>query len=142
MSEEKRDRSRSWPAWLAPLRPDDVARARMRSAIVERAGPWLRRRRAPSVWELAEEAALRLAPLAASALILFGWMAHRVEPEPLSAPSPADAPSQSDAPSHVAVEELLRSSGAGARAGPPAVLTSASAPSQDLVLAATLRGDD
>ena len=72
MRDEKNSRSRSWPEWLAPLRPDDVARARMRSAVLERAGPWLERRRAGSVRELAGEAALRLAPLAAAAVLLFG----------------------------------------------------------------------
>lgn len=129
MSAEKRDRSGSWPAWCEPLRPDDVSRARMRSVVLDRADAWLERRGARSVWELAADAALRLAPVAASALLLFGWMAHRAEREPVAASS------------DVAVEELVRSAGPGAQ-GPPAVLTSASAPSQDLVLAATLRGQD
>lgn len=131
MRDEKSSRRRSWPDGLAPLRPDDVARARMRSAVLERARPWLERRRAGSVWELAETAALRLAPLAAAAVILFGWMAHRAEQATVATTS------------NVAVEELVRSSGDGMQAhGPPAVLTSASAPSEDLVLAATLRGED
>lgn len=129
MSAEKRDRSGSWPAWIEPLRPDDVSRARMRSAVLDRADAWLERRGAASVWELAADAALRLVPLAASALLLFGWLAHRAEREPVTVSS------------NVAVEELVRS-GAPRAQGPPAVLTSASAPSQDLVLAATLRGQD
>lgn len=129
MSEEKRARSVSWPAWMEPLRPDDVSRARMRSAVLDRADAWLERRGARSVWELAADAALRLVPIAASALLLFGWMAHRAEREPVTVAS------------DVAVEELMRSTGPRAQ-GPPAVLTSASAPSQDLVLAATLRGQD
>lgn len=132
MSEEKRDRSRTWPAWLEPLRPDDVARARMRSAVRARAGEWLERRKPDSVWEVAEAAALRVAPLAAGAVLLFGWMAHRAE-QPTVTPA--------DASANVAVEELVRTSG-GPTDGPPAVLTSASAPSQDLVLAATLRGEN
>ncbi len=131
MSAEKRNRSRSWPAWIEPLRPDDVSRARMRSVVLDRADAWLERRGAASVWELAADAALRLVPVAASALLLFGWMAHRAERPPVAA----------DAGSNVAVEELVRSGAPGAQA-PPAVLTAASAPSQDLVLAATLRGQD
>lgn len=149
MSSGKRNRRRSWPAWLAPLRPDDVSRARMRAAIEERAEAWLEGRRAGSVWDVAEEAARRLAPLAAAAVLLFGWMAHRAERETLAVGSgvaveepvrPAGdgpLPARSD----VAVEELLRAT-RGPAAGPPAMLTAASAPSQDLVLEATLRGED
>lgn len=129
MSEKKRDRSGSWPAWIAPLRPDDVSRARMRSVVLDRAEAWLERRGTDSVWELAADAALRLVPVAACALLLFGWLAHRAERQPVAASS------------NVAVEELVRS-GAPRAQGPPAVLTAASAPSQELVLAATLRGQD
>lgn len=141
MGGEKRSRSRSWPTWLEPLRPDDVSRARMRSAVLERARPWLERRRAASTWELAEAAARRLAPLAACAVLLFGWMAHRADPPPIAADRPL-APEPAavrTGASNVAVEELVRST---RPQGPPAVLTSASAPSRDLVLAATLRGQD
>lgn len=145
MSEGKRARSRSGAAWLAPLRPDDVARARMRGAILDRAAPLLARRRAGSVWELAEEAARRLAPLAGAAVLLFGWMAHRAGQEPptvgLGVAVERPVGETSVAGPAVAVEDPVRSTGRQV-AGPPAVLTSASAPSQDLVLAATLRGED
>lgn len=127
MSGEKRARSGAWPGWLAPLRPDDVSRARMRSAILARASGWLERRRRASAWELAETAALRLAPLAACAALLFGWMAHRAGRE---------APREGQ---DVVVEELVRTTDPQ---GPPAVLTSASPPGDDLILAATLGGED
>lgn len=141
MRGEKRDRSRPWPAWLEELRPDDVARARMRAAILQRAGAWLERRRPASAWELAEEAARRLAPLAACAVLLFGWMAHRAaqEPPPVASRTAVEEAVRSPGARGVAVEALVRSTEAQ---GPPAVLTSASAPSEDLVLAATLRGED
>lgn len=127
MSGEKRARRGAWPPWLAPLRPDDVARARMRSAILERAAGWFEGRRPASAWELAEAAARRLAPLAACAVLLFGWMAHR-----------AGRDARTEA-ANVAVEALVRTTEAQ---GPPAVLTSASPPGDDLVLAATLRGEE
>lgn len=121
-----RDPDRDWRSWLEPLRPDDVARARIRGAVDRRAAPLLRHRRRHAVVRTAASLARMLAPLAAAAVLLFGWVAHRATP-------PAPGPAVAERP--VQVEELVRS-----RNGvPPAMLTSASAPSSDLVLEATLQ---
>lgn len=116
-----------WPEWLEPLRPDDLARARMRKGVERAAAPMLRRRRRTAVWDRAGTLARMVAPLAAIALVVFAWVARE-------ASRPAETLQQADVERPVQVEELVR-----ARNGaPPTVLTSASAPSADLVLQATL----
>lgn len=113
-------------SWLDPLRPDDVTRARISAAVHRRAAPLLRRRRRGAVLDTAASLARLVAPAAAAAALLFGWVAHE-------ATSPASDAPVAERP--VQVEELVR-----ARNGtPPALLTSSSAPSTDLVLEATLR---
>lgn len=126
MSEPTRP-ERSWPEWLEPLRPDDVARARMRAAVRERAEPELSRRRRRATWDAAEELAGRLTPLAAAAALLFGWLAFQATPEPAAAPEP------------VAVELMLQPE---AGEGPPAVLVSASEPATRHAFEATLEPTD
>lgn len=101
-----------WPEWLEPLRPDDVARARILRAVRARAGDELARRRRSATWDAAERFARRLVPLAAAAVLVFGWLALRARPEPEEARP-------------VAVEQLLEPP---AGEGPPAFLVSASAP--------------
>lgn len=117
-----------WPAWLEPLRPDDVARARMRSAVERAAAPRLRHRRRTAVWRSTGGLARLVAPAAAIAVVAFGWLAHEAD-------RPAErGPLEMAAGGSVEVEEMMR-----ARNGaPPTLLTSASAPSTDLVLQATL----
>lgn len=123
------DPDRDRAGWLEPLRPDDLARARIRGAVMRRAEPLLRRRRRDAVLRTAGSLARLMAPLAAAAVLLFGWVAHRAPPPSAASAGPAAARSP------VQVEELVR-----ARDGaPPTMLTSASAPSTDLVLQATLR---
>lgn len=121
-----RDPDRDWRSWLAPLRPDDVTRARIRSDVLRRAEPLLRRRRRDAVLRTAASLARVVAPMAAAAALLFGWVAHEASP-PTPGPAVAERPVQ--------VEELVRERDGA----PPAMLTSASAPSTDLVLQATLR---
>lgn len=69
-----------------------------------------------------------VAPAAAIALVAFGWLAHEADRSAERTRLEASAGGSMD------VEELMRT-----RDGtPPTVLTSASAPSADLVLEATL----
>lgn len=70
---DERD-SRGWPEWGEPLRPDDVARARMRRGIRERSAPLLARRRG-GAWRVLEAWAGYLAPLAAATAIFCAWAA-------------------------------------------------------------------
>ena len=112
----------SWPEWLEPLRPDDVARARVRSRVLARAEPELARRRRRAVWEAADLLGRRLTPFAAAAALLFGWLAFQASPEP--------EPSRT-----VAVEEMLRPPSGE---GPPAFLVSASGPATEHAVEATL----
>jgi len=124
-----KDRERDWTSWLEPLRPDDVTRARVRSAVLSEAGPRLRRRRRRALWRTAGSLARIVAPVAAAAVLMFGWVAHEA-----SAPALESAGTVA-AERPVEVDELVR----GQNGVPPAMLTSASAPSSDLVLEATLR---
>lgn len=125
-----KDRDRDWKSWLEPFRPDDVARARIRSAVAREAGPRLRRRRRNALWRTAGSLARIVAPAAAAAVLMFGWVAHEASAPAATGPVAADR--------SVQVEELVRA----ADGAPPAMLTSASAPSRDLVLEATLRPGD
>jgi hypothetical protein len=68
------------PSWTDALRPDPLARARMRRAIRAAAGPLLRARRL-SWWEVASDWASLLTPAAAAAAILFVAVALR-DPAP------------------------------------------------------------
>lgn len=112
----------SWPEWLEPLRPDDVARVRMRAVILRRAEPELARRRRRAVWEAADLIGRRLTPFAAAAALLFGWLAFQAAPVP-------------DPPEAVAVEEMLRPPSGE---GPPAFLVSARGPETEHAAEATL----
>lgn len=113
-----------WPEWLEPLRPDDVARARMLRAVRGRAERELARRRRHATWDTAERFARRLTPLAAAAVLVFGWLALRARPEP-------------DVSRPVAVEQLLEPPSGE---GPPAFLVSASAPRAEHAYRAAFEG--
>lgn len=67
-------RSDAWPDWGEPLRPDDVARARMRRGIRERSAGLLARRRG-ATWRVLEAWAGHLTPLAAAVAVLCMWAA-------------------------------------------------------------------
>ena len=126
---DTKDRERDWTSWLEPLRPDDVTRDRVRGAVLREAAPRLRRRRRRVLWRTAGSLARIVAPAAAAAVLMFGWVAHEASGPALEPAGTAVA----ERP--VEVEELVR----GENGVPPAMLTSASAPSSDLVLEATLR---
>lgn len=110
--------------WLEALRPDQVTRARLRAAILERAAPLLAERREEGWLGVAAGWSARLAPVAAAAALLFGWLAYdagrSTQPEPAAS---------------VRAESLVEP---GDQA-PPELLTSGDAPSADRVLAAALQ---
>lgn len=121
---ESTNREDRWPEWLEPLRPDDVSRARIQARIRVRSERELARRRRRAAWQAAEQLARRMTPVAAAAILLFGWLALR-----------AGAVPEPDARRPVAVEQLLQPAGGE---GPPAFLVSASAPGPEHAYEAAL----
>ena len=117
-------RDRSWPDGLEALRPDDVARRRMRRAIHAGATRLLRKRRRRAWEEVAAGWATILAPLAALLAVAFAGLAYRAT---------APAPSTSSTP--VTVEELA---GPGDPDEPFGYLTESDEPSTDRVLTAVI----
>lgn len=69
-----------WPAWLEPLRPDELARQRLRSRIMAQAEPLLAARRALTWDEVASRWAMMLVPAAAAVTLVFGGLALRAGP--------------------------------------------------------------
>jgi hypothetical protein len=126
MSAEREDRNVGWPAWLEPLRPDPLARARIKRGIQAAAAPLLAARHPAAWWELAADWSSVAIPIAASIALLFGWIAYE------SSPSPAPTP-QSE---RMEIEALVQPA---PESSPPALLTDQSEPSSDALLAATLR---
>lgn len=125
MSAQRRDGDRGWPAWLEPLRPDAVSRARMKRGIQAAAAPLLAARHPAAWWELAADWSSVAIPIAASIALLFGWLAYE------SGPSPVPAPESE----RMEMEALVQP----ASSSPPALLTDQAEPSSDALLAATLR---
>lgn len=121
------DRERSeWPAWLEPLRPDELSRARMRTAILGRAAPLLEARRLGSWETVAAGWASMLLPIAAVLLLFFAGLAYQAAPRTIAA-----AP--------VTLEELI------AEDDPEnslAALTSNVEPGPDWALATVMRGEN
>lgn len=117
---------RKWPEYLEPLRPDEMARHRMRRAIADAAESLLESR--PLSWfEVTAGWSGILAPLAAALLIAFGALAYR-------ASVPAEELAVEPAPEPV---ELVESLAPDVEA-PPALLIDGSEPSRDALLAAAL----
>lgn len=122
----KREQRPDWPAWLDPLRPDEVTRARLRATIRGRATPILDSRRLGSWQDVAAGWATMLVPIAAVLLLFFGGLAYQATPRTIAA-----AP--------VTLEELIGEQdpedGFGA-------LTSTAEPSRDWALTAVMRHDN
>lgn len=122
---DRRD-DRSWPEWMEPLRPDDLARQRLRSGILREAIPLLEMRKADAWWGLAAWAS-RLVPVAAAAALLFAWLATTAAPNrPLETSRTATTDDT--------MELIVGPSGSA----PPSVLTAENAPSPDAVLTAAV----
>lgn len=122
---DRRD-DRSWPEWMEPLRPDDVARKRLRSGILRKAVPLLEARRSEAWWGLAGWTS-RLVPVAAAAALFFLWLASSAAP---------DRPVEMDRTATVGDTMELIVGPAGS--APPRVLTAEDAPSPDAVLTAAV----
>lgn len=81
--DQKNSERRIWPAWVQPLRPDQMSRRRLKKAVLSAAGPMLRARER-SWQDVTGRWAAVLAPIAAGLTILFAGLAYsasRTEPE-------------------------------------------------------------
>lgn len=121
---DRRD-DRSWPEWMEPLRPDDIARRRVRSGILRQALPLLEARQGEAWWGLAAWAS-RLVPVAAAAALFFVWLATNAGPTGTVGTNPT-------ATADDTMELIVGQSGL-----PPRMLTAEDAPSSDAVLAAAV----
>ncbi|MGH7542150.1 MAG: hypothetical protein ACRELC_14240 [Gemmatimonadota bacterium] len=118
-----------WPAWLEPLRPDEMSGRRMRNRILAAAGPLLRARARHASLDVAARWSSVLAPVAAAIALVFGALAHRVGRD---VPSPSV---ETITRPEAAVWEPLLGTAADA---PPAILTQASEPSRETVFTAAI----
>lgn len=126
--ERKRSPETGWPAWLEPLRPDEVSRRRLRRAVFLAATPILRARE----WSWQDDVARWtsvLAPVAAAIAILFAGLAYR-----------AARPEAPEAEARVEVFEIDPVLQPLAD-GPPAMFTSTLEPDMEEILAATIDRD-
>jgi len=89
----QRTEEREWPTWLAPLRPDEVTRSRMRQVITDSASPLLAASRSRAWEDVAARWSTLLAPAAAAVAIAFGGLAYSASsPSPVAlAPEPRPA---------------------------------------------------
>jgi hypothetical protein len=126
MSREQRGTEGGWPAWLEPLRPDPMSRARMRRSILTSAAPLLAARHPLAWWEVAADWSSVAVPIAASIALLFGWIAYT------SGTSAAATPE----PERMEIEALVSPATASS---PPTLLVDRSEPSSDALLDAALR---
>lgn len=133
-NDERRTRGReaghAWPGYLEPLRPDEVARHRMRKRILA-AAETLLERRPPTWFDVTATWSSVLAPLAAGLLVVFGTLAYRASTPPAE-PQVAVEPSEPVG--------LVPSLAPDAQAL-PTILTDTDEPSRDDVLAAVLIAD-
>lgn len=116
---------RQWPAWLEPLRPDEMTRRRLRTEILAAATPLLRIR-AGSWQDVAAGWSSVLVPLAAAIALVFGTLAHRA--------ARSDAPPPVEIVERAEWERLL----GPAPENPPAFLTGAQEPSREAVFTAAI----
>jgi anti-sigma-K factor RskA len=113
---------------LEPLRPDDIRHARIKRRVHEQADTLLRARRSAAGWQsVAARWALLLAPVAAALAVAFAGLAYRA--------GPGEPPSTEVAT--LTVEQLVAE---GRDDVFPALLTSATEPSKDHLLAAAMAG--
>ncbi len=129
MMRDRDQGSGQWPAWLEPLRPDDITRRRLHRAVMDTAESMLRTR----TWlEVASRWSSVLAPLAAGLAVAFGTLAYRAaRPEP-GPDVAARTPTVATAP--VELGPFL----APDAEGPPALLIDVAEPSRESVLTAAL----
>jgi len=122
-----RSSNSAWPAYLEPLRPDEMTRHRIRRHVLAAAGTI--ETRAQSWFDVTAGWSSVLAPLAAGLLVVFGTLAYRAAgsdgEEPIAASLVGPTP------------DLVPSLAPDAEA-PPALLIDMAEPSRDAVLTAAL----
>ena len=117
----------AWPAYLEPLRPDQLTRGRLRRNVMAAAGALLERR--PLSWiDITASWSAALTPIAAGLLVAAGVLAYRA-----SGPAAPAVVAEAEAES----VGLVRSLAPDAEA-PPALLIDLVEPSRDAVLTAAL----
>lgn len=116
---------RRWPAWLEPLRPDELTRLRLRREILAAAAPLLRAR-AGSWQDVAAGWSSVLAPIAAALALAFGVLAHRA--------ARSEAPPALEIVERAEWEPLLGLT----PESPPALLTGDREPTREAVFTAVL----
>lgn len=121
----RREHDQRWPHGLEALRPDDLARARMRRAVRAEAVGRLRARRRRAWQEVAAGWSTILVPLAALLAMAFAGLAYRA----------AAPPAEATASTPVTVEELV---GTDAPGEPFGYLTGTDEPNADRVLTAVI----
>lgn len=117
---------RGWPAWVEPLRPDAVARGRLRAAIRRRAEPIFEAHRLGSWEDVAAGWARMLMPIAAVLVLFFAGLAHQATPRTVATPA-------------LTLEELTQEEDPE---GTLAVLTTSVEPSPDWALTAPIRREN
>jgi len=124
MSRDQKDSERRvWPAWVEPLRPDEMSRRRLKNAVLSAAQPMLRAR--DWSWQdVAGRWAAVLAPIAAGLTILFAGLAYSA--------------SRSETEARVEAFEIDPLVLQPMNDGIPALLTSTLEPSMEGILAATI----
>jgi hypothetical protein len=123
-----RDPVGQWPRWLEPLRPDDVTRTRLDRHVHEGAEPLLVARLGAASWQsVAARWAVLLAPAAAVLTVAFARLAYQA--------GSSEQPSAEVVT--VTVEQLVAEDRDDVF---PALLTSATEPSKEHLLAAAMAG--
>jgi hypothetical protein len=111
MSREQRGTEGGWPAWLEPLRPDPMSRARMRRSILTSAAPLLAARHPLAWWEVAADWSSVAVPIAASIALLFGWIAYTSGTSAAATPEPTLLVDRSEPSSDALRDAALRQGG-------------------------------
>jgi hypothetical protein len=112
-----------WPAWVEPLRPDEMSRRRLKNAVLSAAVPMLRAREW-SWQDVAGRWAAVLAPIAAGLTILFAGLAYS------SSRPETEARAEAFEVDPLFLQPM--------EDGIPALLTSTLEPSMEGILAATI----
>ena len=127
-NDKRKTTRREWPAYLEPLRPDEITCHRMRKGVLGAAEALLATR-TRSWFDVTATWSSVLAPLAAGLLVVFGALAYRA--------------SARTADSEIAIESASAPVGLVSSLAPdaqalPALLTNIDDPSRDDMLAALL----
>lgn len=124
---------RGWPEWLEPLRPDELARRRLRKRVMLAAEGMLGM--PTRTWQdVSASWSAFLTPLAAGLAVAFGTLAYRASAVPEAA---SFAPSAERLAASVVDAEIVPLLGADAEA-PPALLIDGTEVNREAVFRAAL----